>query len=174
MLQHPTTQPDQVLATFIADDDDGNLANGTPHYDAFCVAATNHGFTCPEILVGVFITHEPLSSRTTEGDAESRRDLLHRGAAGSGLAALYRVNGGPFTRRLTPTGGPDEYRAIPGLAQANEVEYYLRARDVAGNTKTHPPALAPRCTPSTFLWYPLRRSYDRRTDSRNRPHPHRG
>jgi hypothetical protein len=32
VLQHPMTQPDQVLATFVADDNDGNLTNGTPNY----------------------------------------------------------------------------------------------------------------------------------------------
>jgi hypothetical protein len=39
VLYHPTDQPAQVLATFMADDDDGNLDNGTPHYDYLCIAA---------------------------------------------------------------------------------------------------------------------------------------
>ncbi|MBD3335249.1 MAG: hypothetical protein GF355_07005 [Candidatus Eisenbacteria bacterium] len=46
ILEQPTTQPAQVVATFIADDDDGNILNGTPHYDIFCQAARNHGFIC--------------------------------------------------------------------------------------------------------------------------------
>jgi hypothetical protein len=51
VLQHPTTQPAQVLATFIANDDDGNLANGTPQFNSYCLAATNHGFTCPSVTL---------------------------------------------------------------------------------------------------------------------------
>ncbi|MFC1573069.1 hypothetical protein ACFL6M_05665 [Candidatus Eisenbacteria bacterium] len=47
VLELPTTQPDQVMATFIADDDDGNALNGTPHYEHFCRAAWNHGFPAP-------------------------------------------------------------------------------------------------------------------------------
>ena len=47
VLQHPVTQPAQVLATFIANDDDGNLVNGTPQFNSYCLAATRHGFTCP-------------------------------------------------------------------------------------------------------------------------------
>jgi len=51
VLQHPTNQPAQVLATFIANDDDGNLANGTPQFNSYCLAATNHGFTCPNVTL---------------------------------------------------------------------------------------------------------------------------
>lgn len=46
-LQLPMTQPAQVLATFIANDDDGNLINGTPQFNSYCLGATNHGFACP-------------------------------------------------------------------------------------------------------------------------------
>jgi hypothetical protein len=49
VLLLPEDQPTQVLATFIADDDDGDLSNGTPHYTFFCIGAENHGFDCPEI-----------------------------------------------------------------------------------------------------------------------------
>lgn len=51
VLQHPTTQPAQVLATFIANDDDGNLSNGTPQFNSYCLAATNHGFACPNVTL---------------------------------------------------------------------------------------------------------------------------
>ncbi|MCA9728012.1 MAG: hypothetical protein KC729_10045, partial [Candidatus Eisenbacteria bacterium] len=47
VLQLPTSQPAQVLATFIANDDDGNLVNGTPQFNSYCLGATHHGFTCP-------------------------------------------------------------------------------------------------------------------------------
>jgi hypothetical protein len=43
----PKTQPAQVIATFIADDDDGNLQNGTPNFAILCQAAMNHNFICP-------------------------------------------------------------------------------------------------------------------------------
>jgi hypothetical protein len=60
VLLQPTTQPAQVLATFLADDDDGNLVNGTPHYAAFCTAAAAHGFSCPENI--------PIGACCTPGD----------------------------------------------------------------------------------------------------------
>src|SRR5262249_26589081 len=61
----PQSQPDQVLWAFIADDDDGNLANGTPFYDVLCQAAEHHNFGCPAITEGVAIAHTPVASKTT-------------------------------------------------------------------------------------------------------------
>lgn len=146
VLQLPTTQPDQVLATFVADDDDGNLANGTPNYDALCLGATNHGFSCPEILTGVMILHTPLASREGSGPATITGVISSTEGAlvADSLVVLYRVNGGPYQSvLLQPTGGTNEYAGtIPDLNPPAQVEYYLRARDVAGNTRNNP-ALAP-------------------------------
>ena len=37
VLGTPQTQPDQVFWTFVADDDDGVIQNGTPNYEHFCL-----------------------------------------------------------------------------------------------------------------------------------------
>ncbi|MFH1277055.1 MAG: choice-of-anchor J domain-containing protein, partial [Candidatus Eisenbacteria bacterium] len=75
-LMLPETQPDQVLSMLIADDDDGNLVNGTPHYAEICQGAANHGFDCagligtsPEIAYSPVSFDETLSagSQTTAG-----------------------------------------------------------------------------------------------------------
>jgi Zn-dependent metalloprotease len=146
VLEHPMTQPDQVLATFVADDDDGNLSNGTPNHAALCLAATNHGFTCPEILTGVLISHTPLASREGAGPATVTASIYSTEGAlvADSVAVRYRLNGGPFQSVvMLPTGGTNEYAAtIPDLSPPTQVEYYLRARDVAGNTRTSP-SLAP-------------------------------
>lgn len=146
LLVHPTTQPDQVLATFIADDDDGDLTNGTPNYDAYCEGATNHGFVCPPILVGVIIQHTPLATRTTAGDAAVIATITSTESAlvPDSLRVRYRLNGGALQwTQMTPTGNLNEYSAlITGLSVPTEVEYYIRGRDTAGNTRNAPP-LAP-------------------------------
>lgn len=41
-LEMPSSQPDQVLSLFIADDDNGNLMDGTPNYGAICPAVLAH------------------------------------------------------------------------------------------------------------------------------------
>ncbi len=143
VLEHPTTQPDQVLATFIADDDDGNLDNGTPHHEQLCEAAMNHGFDCPEILVGVFIEHTPVASREEEGDVEVLATIYSYSAplVFDDLTLSYRVNGGELVEEvLAPTGGQDEFSAIiPDLMQTSVVEYYLHAADEAGYEAMSPP-----------------------------------
>jgi hypothetical protein len=146
LLLRPLTQPDQVLATFLADDDNGDLGDGTPHSDELCYAAGNHGFACPEMLEGVFIDHSPLLSRTDEGDAAVTATIstTDGGLVADSIRVRYRINGGAFQwAPMTSTGGPDEYRGIiPALTRPSEVEYYIRARDDSGLGRNDPP-LAP-------------------------------
>lgn len=141
-LEKPTLQPDQVLSMFIADDDDGNLDNGTPNYDTYCLAGQNHGFTCPPITQGVEISHDALASRTTPGDAEVTASILSFSAAldPASVRVFRRLNGGAFEPvAMTATGNPDEYQAIlADLARPTEVEYYLEASDVEGRTTRFP------------------------------------
>jgi hypothetical protein len=142
VLEHPTTQPDQVLATFIADDDDGDLTNGTPHYDAFCTAAANHGFNCPEMIGGLFISHLPIISREQPGDAAAVAAIWSTEGPlmADSLRLNYRISGDSFQSvGLAPTGGDNEFSGeIPDLQPLDEVEYYLRAMDQSGNATTDP------------------------------------
>ena len=46
-LTQPPTIPEQIISLFVADDDDGNLTNGTPNYDALCEGLAFHGFRAP-------------------------------------------------------------------------------------------------------------------------------
>lgn len=142
-LGTPQTFPAQVLWTFMADDDDANLGNGTPHYDQLCPAAIQKGFQCPELLVGVFIAHSPLA-HTTNGslgfDVTATITSTIAAMDPSQLKTFYRVNGGSLNEILmTSTGNPDEYSAhVPALSQSSEVEYYISATDLAANTRTSP------------------------------------
>lgn len=146
VLMHPTTQPDQVLATFIADDDNANLDDGTPNHAIFCQAAENHGFECPAILVGVFIYHtaHPYSGDTVQGyDVTMQAVSLPQGqnqiVPGS-TAIHYRVNGGSFIDApMSATGNPDEYAgSIPAQPHGSIVEYYISALDTSSNYGTSP------------------------------------
>ncbi len=142
VLEHPMTQPAQVLATFIADDDDGNLENGTPHHPFLCEAATNHNFECPEVLVGVHIVHTPVASHEEEGDVAVTARIFSYSAplVPSSLLLTYRVNSGQFIEEvMTPSGATDEFQAvIPNITQSTMVEYFLHGADEAGNEATAP------------------------------------
>jgi Zn-dependent metalloprotease len=139
----PQDMADQVHWAFVADDDDANLGNGTPHYDEFCVGATNHGFDCPEISVGVFITHTPLSDTQNTTNPYPVTAVI-TSTLGTIVAdscrVTYRVNGGTFaSASMTATANPNEYVGyIPARPACSKVQYYIYARDNAGNTKTAP------------------------------------
>jgi hypothetical protein len=141
-LYKPLNQPDQVASLFVMDDDDGNLSNGTPHYDAICLGASNHGFSCPEITVGVMISHTPLGSTTDIVGPYAVTATITSTLASlepDSLLVHYDVGGGWQTALMTATGTPDQYRAwIPGQPCGTAVNYYISGADVLGNRKTHP------------------------------------
>lgn len=137
-----TGQQEQVDWSFLADDDDANLLNGTPHYDQLVVGASNHGFAYP--LFGVVITHAPLAS-VTDGTAGFDIPATITSTAGSinasSVTLHYRLNGGSFIDVPMPaTANPNEFAghvaAIAG--QSTEVEYYISASDIPGNSRLSP------------------------------------
>ena len=144
----PTTQPAQVLGYFTVDDDDNNLSNGTPNYDQICEGATNHTFPCPEILVGVLITHTPLPSTTDHGNPYTVSATIVSTEAPLDITQMsYRINGGAFTQvNMTNLRGGDNYSAdIPAQAQDCSIEYYIYAHDTDGFERSSP-ATAPAAT----------------------------
>ncbi|MBM4119006.1 T9SS type A sorting domain-containing protein, partial [bacterium] len=144
VLLHPNTQPDQVFATFFADDDNDNMDDGTPHHAQFCEAATNHGFDCPEVLVGVFVYHtsRPYSGNQSIGyPVIGQAVSLGGGAIVPGSVQLhYRVNGGGFSNvAMSGTGNPDEYAGtIPAQSWGSVVEYYITASNTLGASGSSP------------------------------------
>ncbi|MFH1277566.1 MAG: hypothetical protein ABIK65_04230, partial [Candidatus Eisenbacteria bacterium] len=138
----PQNPPDQVYWTFVADDDDGDLDNGTPHHAAFCVGATNHGFDCPEILGPVHLTHTPVESQPSTvsptaitATITSDATTINEGAC----AVYYRVDGGSYSNvGMANVGGDDYTGYIPAQTGGSYVEYYVYGEDDDGNSATHP------------------------------------
>lgn len=142
-VSRPTGQTAQVLATFVANDDDGNLANGTPHWDIYCEAATNHGFSCPAITAGVLIEHTAQKTKQIEGDATLAAEIQSTEAALDYAHVVYRLNGGPWLEAdFVNVGGSDYEAVIPALQHMDEIEYYVEAADLNGSVRTVP-GLAP-------------------------------
>ncbi len=138
----PTNFPDQVYWTFVADDDDGNLDNGTPHYTAFCAGAEHHGFECPEVIFGVVFEHAPLGDTTDEVNPYLVETLVTSTEGlidPSSVLLRYRVSGGLWSELPMSHDGGDAYSAsIPAQSTGSEVEYYLYAEDLDGLTGTDP------------------------------------
>jgi hypothetical protein len=90
--QSPDHQRDQVLGMFLADDDDGDLGNGTPHYAELCEGAARHGFEGPGPPCPAF--DPPFPAQNLSLDAWVRGSELGSGADYAiGLSAYVSPSG---------------------------------------------------------------------------------
>ena len=147
---HPDDPDDGVamseyfLETLVVDDDDADLANGTPHFAAINAAFNAHGIGSAYFLG---ITHQPLVDSPGPGPFTVTATLSYTpnpahpfGALDPASATLhYSINGAAFTARpMTLAGPPDQYTApIPAVSGAI-VRYYLSVSDVQGGSRTDP------------------------------------
>jgi len=141
VLLQPTTQPDQVFATFFADDDNDNMDDGTPHYEIYCEAAENHGFECPLLLIGVLFTHTPLGDTIDEENPYpvfAEIVSTYAPIEPSSVKLVYRIEGGPWVEVTMNHDGGDSYSAEIPAQQAAHVDYYLYAEDTMGTVGTEP------------------------------------
>lgn len=145
VLGQPMTQPEQVWWTFIADEDDGNMDNGTPNYDDICPAAEHHGFTCPERFDHVVIHHQAFMYVQAPGGGPV--ELLAQIYSFDGalnpdsLLVFYRTQGAPSfeTVLMQPTAGENMYLGVvPDVSVGTHVEYYIFAADEFQNHLTDP------------------------------------
>ena len=145
VLGLPQTQPEQVLYTYIADDDDGNLDNGTPNFEAICTGAAHHGFDCPEVFDAVVIHHVAFANAAAgEGDPIEIEATVYSFAGDldpDSVLVFYREasRGGFASAAMIPSGGENLYEAeIPNFPVETILEYYVFAADVDHNTLTDP------------------------------------
>jgi hypothetical protein len=158
LLLQPAYQPDQVLATFVADDDNGNLDDGTPHHDAFAQAAMNHNYDYPEVLVGLFVYHENVPYQTaTVGATEVRCTAQSLGGGEvdpSSFVLNYRVDGGAYAELPMAADGDGFVGTIPAQSYGSVVEYYISGRNTLGDVGT-----SPRTAPDALHYYQTDESF---------------
>lgn len=146
-LRADPTLTDGFWDALAADDDDGDLSNGTPHECAVVHAFAQHGLG-PGDRLQVF--HVPLGAQVPGAGAYSVR--VHaapffpacdpQGFAGGTLE--WRLAGGQGAWTVVPLVDdlvPGWHRAeIPSQAEGAAVEYRLRALDGSGRESTAPSA----------------------------------
>ena len=133
------------IETLVVDDDDANLANGTPHFAAINAAFNAHGIGSAFFLA---IAHTPLADQPGAGPFTVAATMTYTpnpthpfGGLDSASPTLsYSINGAPFTSRpMDPTGPPGQFAApIPAVSGAI-VRYYLSVADLSGGVRTDPP-----------------------------------
>ena len=128
------------LETLIADDDDGDLSNGTPHGGAIIDAFNAHGIGTGYY---VHIAHVPYADQTAGGSFPVRATMRYEGPFGafdpSSPALHYSIDDAPYvTEPMTATGEPDDYGGSFAAAPGSVVRYYLTAADTYGGVGTSP------------------------------------
>ncbi|HEV8376008.1 MAG TPA: IPT/TIG domain-containing protein, partial [Candidatus Polarisedimenticolia bacterium] len=132
--------PDITLDLLALDDDDGVLANSTPHFDAIVSAFSRHGLAPPGQLS---ISHEPL------GDSISPGPFLVKATVSSNFDFMVPTTvtlrystdgGGSFKAVNLPASGGKEFQAeIPAQPAGTTLLYYLVADGTGGARSVFPP-----------------------------------
>ncbi len=123
----------------VADDNNGNLSDGTPHYNQIVAAFNNHGIGT-NYFIGIDVVAD---DQPNTGPFPVTATISYNGTFGgldvTSPRLFYSINGAAFTSApMFPTGNPDEYGAqVPAQASA-VIRCYVRASTIDGGVKTQP------------------------------------
>lgn len=134
---------EMILEVLIADDDDGDLNNGSPHWNQICAAADAGGLACPELATlilnlvegpaelmppqvdqPVVLSWETVSSSPAQGQSEIRYRE----------AGTTTWNSAPL--EIAPNSRLEG--AIPPQVCLTSLEWYVRVPDQNGFVTLHP------------------------------------
>ncbi len=124
----------------LADDDDGDLSNGTPHFCAIVEAFGAHGLV-PEAGVSATLAHEQLVEAPPADGIRIVANVSEAGPSCIDLDAVevvWRAEGGDWERLPATVDGGTIEAQLPDLPFGTFVEYYLEAD--GGRTRASVPA----------------------------------
>ncbi len=128
-LTPPMISPDLTVDFLELDDDDGLLANGTPHLAEITSAFGRHGLHLPGELE---IRHEPLPDSAGPGpfEVEAEVDSGFDFVFPTAVTLRYSIDGGfHFTAVSMESAGGAGYRAgIPDQVTGTTVRYFIEAQ----------------------------------------------
>ncbi len=127
----------------VADDDDGNLGNGTPNQCAIIEAFGAHGLGPRGQGSPLIAHHEPLASVSAGIDAPIAVELMNLAPSCFVLApesawVTYRVNGGDWQQADLDVSFDRAAGAIPQQQLGSFVEYYVTVIDEDGGEMNAP------------------------------------
>jgi hypothetical protein len=125
IVANAQNQHDAVQQVFIADDNDANLLNGTPHYNELSAAATFHGLPYPQRQL-VSIAHTPIGYTNQQLTPRVVKATVSTWVGSITSVNLVFNDGVQQTRAMVPTGLPDEYMALlPGHLAPSSMAYHI-------------------------------------------------
>jgi hypothetical protein len=128
IVANATNQAAAVQQVFIADDDDGNLLNGVPHYAELSAAAITKGMPYPQIQL-ISLQSTPLgnsSQQLTPRRVNCTAAVITSGTITS-LQLVFNAGSGTVFRNMHPNGGLNSFSAmLPGIL-TGAVTYHIEA-----------------------------------------------
>ncbi len=126
-----SAHPGTAIEILTIDDDNGNIADGTPNYGIICNAFAEHNIDCPEISLLDFVYPNGLPAIVSPTDPSSIRvdvvGLSLDPQPGTGSVS-YRVDGGGWTTIPMNVVGTNQYEAaIPAQACGAQIDYFFLA-----------------------------------------------
>ena len=125
----------------LLDDDDGDILNGSPHFDQIDAGFRQQGFPGLETV--------PISAEIVQAVADTEHEYgpytvrarlkQHFGHPLAGAALFWRTNGGSW-HSVPMTDQTDDFfvASVPDQPSPNIIQYYVEVSDSLGNTAREP------------------------------------
>lgn len=145
--------PQITIDYLTLDDDDGDINNGTPNYDAICAAFDAHNMDCPAIQFLSF-TYPDGKPEMVSPNQEASFRMVVNGQAGAPVSGTgefyYSVDGAPFVVGMIEELSANEYQVtLPAVDCFSRVDWYVTAQTDDAQSITDP-AGAPSVTYSAL------------------------
>lgn len=141
-VANPVDIPDAVLETFIADDNNGDINDGTPNFSDIASAADSRNLPRPILPDAVFTYPNDRPDYSRPGHLTRFRVDVTAGVktpvADTGVLS-YRTGGGAFTDVPMTETGANQYEALlPRAVCGTGFEYYVSVDVSEGGTVSDP------------------------------------
>jgi hypothetical protein len=126
-----------------ADDDDGDLSNGTPHQCELVEGFGKHGLG-PAGGIGISPDHDPIETSAPGEESEVKLELDNPAPdcieiQPETAEVHFSINGGEFQSVPLDVVGEDIEGSIPGAQLGDLVEYWVDVADQNGSRYAEPP-----------------------------------
>jgi hypothetical protein len=134
--------PQITIDYLTLDDDDGNLANGSPHYYEIAIGFGNHNLGAPPLALLAYSYPNGLPTLMNPNQVTTIDVVIDAQESepvpGTGTIH-YAIDGGGFaTATMTETGANTYEATIPGMECFQSVEFYFTCEETSGATVYDP------------------------------------
>lgn len=134
--------PQIVIDWLVLDDDDGDIYNGTPHFDEICAGFADHSMPCPELPALSFVYPDG-KPQWVQAEQESEFLIyLQSGTAapvGGTMQFYYSISGGEFVEGTVTETNPSEFTVtLPAAQCGDDLSWYVQVEADNGELLVDP------------------------------------